>query len=79
MSGRHSSTIVPIDPVDPVGAGDAFVGGFLAELANKEPIETCLTSGAKMGALVCAVPGDWEGTLDWSNDSALDGASDVRR
>jgi hypothetical protein len=19
-----------------------------------------------MGALVCAVPGDWEGTLDWS-------------
>jgi 2-dehydro-3-deoxygluconokinase len=75
----YTHPIVPIDPVDPVGAGDAFVGGFLAELANKEPIETCLTSGAKMGALVCAVPGDWEGTLDWSNDSALDGASDVRR
>jgi sugar/nucleoside kinase (ribokinase family) len=52
---------------------------FLAELANSEPIETCLTSGAKMGALVCAVPGDWAGTLDWSNDSALDGAPDVRR
>ena len=75
----YTHPIVAIDPVDPVGAGDAFVGGFLAELANKEPIETCLASGAKMGALVCAVPGDWEGTLDWSNDSALDGASDVRR
>ena len=31
-----------------------------------------------MGALVCAVPGDWEGTLDWSNDSTGD-AEDVRR
>ncbi len=75
----YTHPIVPIDPVDPVGAGDAFVGGFLAELANKEPIETCLTSGAKMGALVCAVPGDWEGTLDWSNDSTRDAESDVRR
>ena len=53
--------IVPIEPVDPVGAGDAFVGAFLAEFADRNPIDTCLASGAKMGALVCAVPGDWEG------------------
>lgn len=71
--------IVAIDPVDPVGAGDAFVGAFLAEIANKKPIEACLTSGAKMGALVCAVPGDWEGALDWSTDSTRDAESDVRR
>jgi len=75
----YTHPIVPIEPVDPVGAGDAFVGAFLAELAKKEPIETCLSSGAKMGALVCAVPGDWEGTLDWSNDSSLDAEPDVRR
>jgi len=75
----YTYPIVPIDPVDPVGAGDAFVGGFLAELANKESIETCLTSGAKMGALVCAVPGDWEGSLDWSTDPTRDAESEVRR
>jgi len=81
FSGRsiYRNPIVPIEPVDPVGAGDAFVGAFLAEFATKSPIETCLTSAAKMGALVCAVPGDWEGTLDWNTDSTLDGESDVRR
>jgi len=75
----YTHPIVPIQPVDTVGAGDAFVGAFLAELANKEPIETCLASGAKMGALVCAVPGDWEGSLGWSDGSSLDAQSDVRR
>ena len=75
----YTHPIVPIEPVDPVGAGDAFVGAFLAEFANKNSIETCLASGAKMGALVCAVPGDWEGTLDWTNDSTEDAESDVRR
>ncbi len=75
----YTHPIVPNEPVDPVGAGDAFVGAFLAELANKSSIETCLMSGAKMGALVCAVPGDWEGTLDWRSDSTRDGESDVRR
>jgi 2-dehydro-3-deoxygluconokinase len=75
----YAHPIVPIDPVDPVGAGDAFVGAFLAELANSSPIDTCLASGAKMGALVCAVRGDWEGALDWSNSSTLDAESDVRR
>lgn len=59
--------IAPIEPVDPVGAGDAFVGAFLAELVSGRPIEACLAAGARMGALVCAVPGDWEGTLDWNS------------
>ena len=75
----HTHPIVPIDPVDPVGAGDAFVGAFLAELANSSPIQTCLASGARMGALVCAVPGDWEGALDWSDDPGRDAAAEVRR
>lgn len=73
----HTHPIVPIQPVDPVGAGDAFVGAFLAELADRQPIDTCLASGARMGALVCAVPGDWEGTLDWTTQ--VHGAEDVRR
>jgi 2-dehydro-3-deoxygluconokinase len=75
----HPHPIVPIDPVDPVGAGDAFVGAFLAELVDKSSIDTCLASGARMGALVCAVHGDWEGALDWSTDSSRDVLADVRR
>lgn len=73
----YRNPIVPIDPIDPVGAGDAFVGAFLAELVNRSSIDTCLASGARMGALVCAVPGDWEGTLDWRNADSRD--ADVRR
>lgn len=73
----HRHAIVPIEPVDPVGAGDAFVGAFLAELADRRPLRACLAAGARMGALVCAVRGDWEGTLDWA---APDGPpADVRR
>jgi 2-dehydro-3-deoxygluconokinase len=74
----HEHPIVPIEPVDPVGAGDAFVGAFLAEFVNGNSIARCLASGARMGALVCAVPGDWEGTLDWSSDLD-DAAGEVRR
>jgi 2-dehydro-3-deoxygluconokinase len=69
--------IVPIEPLDAVGAGDAFVGAFLAEFAERKSIESCLASGAKMGALVCAVRGDWEGALDWSTDDTHQ--VDVRR
>lgn len=75
--GVTTHRIVPIDAVDPVGAGDAFVGAFLAELASGNSIQTCLASGARMGALVCAVRGDWEGTLDWDSDGAQSG--EVRR
>lgn len=41
----------PVDRIDPNlivdtnGAGDAFVGGFLAALANDEPEETCVKQG----------------------------------
>ncbi len=73
----YAHPITPIDPVDPVGAGDAFVGAFLAEFAARRPIEDCLAAGARMGALVCMVAGDWEGTMDWSTPDAITG--DVRR
>ncbi|QUF03607.1 sugar kinase [Actinosynnema pretiosum subsp. pretiosum] len=57
-------THVPTTPaavVDPVGAGDAFVAGFLAELVAGRPLETCLRTGNACGGLVVGVPGDWEG------------------
>ncbi len=69
---------VPVDVVDPVGAGDAFVGGYLAALVSDADLKACLTTGAELGALVCASPGDWEGVLDWHHRGQL-GADDVIR
>lgn len=52
---------VPIDALDTVGAGDAFVAGYLAELVlGRRPSERLETAG-KTGAFACLVPGDWEG------------------
>ncbi|WP_254651247.1 PfkB family carbohydrate kinase, partial [Streptomyces sp. GbtcB7] len=43
------------------GAGDAFVGGYLADLcAGADPVERLITANAA-GAFVCMSPGDWAG------------------
>jgi 2-dehydro-3-deoxygluconokinase len=51
----------PVAVVDAVGAGDAFVGGYLAELVAGAPVERRLHTGNTLGGIVCTVPGDWEG------------------
>ena len=52
---------VPVQAVDPVGAGDAFVAGYLAELLAGRPAEERLATAAACGAFAVTVPGDWEG------------------
>ena len=47
--------------VDPVGAGDAFVGGYLAELLLGADPKARLQTAAACGAFAVTVPGDWEG------------------
>jgi 2-dehydro-3-deoxygluconokinase len=57
----HAVAAVPVRVVDPVGAGDAFVAGYLVEhLAGLGP-EACLATAAACGAFAVTVPGDWEG------------------
>lgn len=52
---------VAIEAVDTVGAGDAFVAGYLADLmAGKAPADR-LELAAKTGAFACLAYGDWEG------------------
>lgn len=52
----------PVAVVDTVGAGDAFVGGYLSALAEGTSLTERLDRAARCGALQCTVLGDWEGT-----------------
>lgn len=67
---------VRIRPVDTVGAGDAFVAGYLAELMGGGPLEARLRLAVQTGAFACLHPGDWEG-LPRRSDLALLGAGEA--
>ncbi|MFL4495704.1 sugar kinase [Streptomyces sp. VTCC 41912] len=51
----------PVRAVDPVGAGDAFVAGYLSALLDGEGPTACLDRGVTTGAFAVAAHGDWEG------------------
>lgn len=65
---------VPVRAVDPVGAGDGFVAGYLAELLLGEPVERRLATATATGAFAVTVPGDWEG-LPSRDELAMLGSS----
>ena len=52
---------VTVPVVDTVGAGDAFVAGYLAELLRGGSIAERLDLAVRTGAAACLHPGDWEG------------------
>ncbi|MHA6761863.1 sugar kinase [Streptacidiphilus sp. PAMC 29251] len=52
---------VPVRAVDPVGAGDAFVAGYLAGLLDGSPAAERLRLGCLTGAFAVSVPSDWSG------------------
>lgn len=52
---------VPVRAVDPVGAGDAFVAGYLAGLLDGATPEERLGIATLTGAFAVTVSGDWEG------------------
>jgi 2-dehydro-3-deoxygluconokinase len=59
--GTHQRAALTVESLDPVGAGDAFVAGYLVELAAGEPPERCLETATACGAFAVTVRGDWEG------------------
>jgi len=62
-TGRARASAVRVEVVDTVGAGDAFVAGYLAELIRERSVTECLETAVAAGAAVCRVPGDWEGAI----------------
>lgn len=56
-----TATALPIQALDTVGAGDAFVGVFVAALAAEKSLADCLTWGSVAGGLACLKPGAQDG------------------
>ena len=57
----HRAPARPVVVVDPVGAGDGFVAGYLSEAVAHRQVAECLRMGNALGAAVCGMRGDWEG------------------
>ncbi|WIM95057.1 sugar kinase [Actinoplanes oblitus] len=75
---RHTVPALPVTAVDPVGAGDAFVAGYLADrLAGAPPAERLRTATAA-GAFAVTVPGDCDGAPTRADLRSLTGA-DIHR
>jgi 2-dehydro-3-deoxygluconokinase len=69
----------PVTVLDPVGAGDAFVAGYLAErLAGRPPAER-LRTAVSTGAYAVTVPGDCEGLPRRDDLERLGSVEDVTR
>lgn len=49
-----------VDVVDTVGAGDAFVAGYLSGFLERLDLSARLLRANACGALLCMTPGDWE-------------------
>jgi len=50
-----------VDVIDTVGAGDAFVAGYLAAYLAGHRVAERLEYANATGAIMCMSPGDWEG------------------
>lgn len=74
---RRSAVRVPV--VDTVGAGDAFVAGYLAEWIAGLPVARRLDLAVRTGAFACMVPGDWEGAPRRDDLRLLDAVESVAR
>ncbi|WP_431074913.1 sugar kinase [Microbacterium phyllosphaerae] len=79
--GEVAGSGFAITPVDTVGAGDAFVAGYLSGLLDGLDLDAILRRANACGAMACLVPGDWEAAPTLRDlERFLDGDSDpVRR
>ena len=58
---EYQQDAIAISPLDTVGAGDAFVAGYLAEYVAGASVEDRLRLAVEAGAFACLSTGDWEG------------------
>jgi len=70
---------IPVHPVDTVGAGDAFVAGYVSEYVAGHDVSTRLKTGVTAGAFACLTHGDWEGMPRRSELGLLHASEPVTR
>jgi 2-dehydro-3-deoxygluconokinase len=70
---------VAVHAVDTVGAGDAFVAGYLASRLLGRGVSDRLTTAVVTGAFAVTVPGDWEAFPRPHELSLLSAEDDVHR
>jgi 2-dehydro-3-deoxygluconokinase len=58
--GRIDLAAIPVAVVDTVGAGDAFVAGWLTEFGRGADARRRLETAVACGGFACTVDGDWE-------------------
>ncbi|WP_210506983.1 sugar kinase [Naasia sp. SYSU D00057] len=75
----HEVAARTVSVVDTVGAGDAFVAGYLAELLAGEPAAARLATAVAAGAFACLGPGDWESLPRRADLAMLDRTDPVTR
>jgi 2-dehydro-3-deoxygluconokinase len=76
---RYAVPALRVQVVDPVGAGDAFVAGYLAERLDGSAAQQRLRTAIAAGAYAVTVPGDCEGLARRSELTALASEEDVAR
>ena len=76
---EYRQAAIPIHVIDTVGAGDAFVAGYLSEWLCNEGVPKRLLTAVRTGAFACLVPGDWEGMPYRSELALLDATEPVVR
>lgn len=75
----YEQPAVSVHVADTVGAGDAFVAGYLAEMLRGSAALQRLQTAVRTGAFVCQVPGDWEGLPTRSELALLEASDPVSR
>ena len=74
-----ASPALAVSAIDPVGAGDAFVAGYLSALLDEESPAERLRRGNVCGAFSVSVAGDWEGLPRRGELATLEGTENVAR
>lgn len=59
--GLQHMTAHAVSEIDPVGAGDSFVGGYLASFLSGADESECLKRASRVAAFSVSTHGDWEG------------------
>lgn len=69
---------VPVTVADTVGAGDAFVAGYISARLEGRAVGDALGRAVRTGAAACRHPGDWEGALRRADLDRVEGDPVVR-